>query len=69
MNTQAKRALTGHRIGAWHGKAKHPAETVKAALSLREQGLSYPKIGKQIGVSEWTVADWCQGKTRWVDGF
>ncbi len=61
------RAHTGHRLGAWHGKAKHPAETVKVALALREQGLSYPKISKQIGVSEWTVADWCQGKTRWVD--
>lgn len=67
MNTQARRAVTGHRLGAWHGKAKHSTETVKAALALRAQGLSYPKIGAQIGVSEWTVADWCQGKTRWVD--
>ncbi len=62
-----KRSLTGHRLGAWHGKAKHSQETVRTVLSLRAQGLSYHKIGQRIGVSEWTVADWCQGKTRWVD--
>lgn len=62
-----KRSITGHRLGAWHGKAKHPTSVVRQALSLREKGMSYPKIGAQLGVSEWTVADWCQGKTRWVD--
>lgn len=60
-------APTGHRLGAWHGKAKHGPEVVRQALTLREQGLSYPKIGQRLGVSEWTVADWCQGKTRWID--
>lgn len=62
-----KRSITGHRLGAWHGKAKHSESVVRQALSLREKGMSYPKIGAQLGVSEWTVADWCQGKTRWVD--
>ena len=58
---------TGHRLGAWHGKAKHGPEVVRQALTLHYQGFSYAKIGQRLGVSEWTIADWCQGKTRYVD--
>lgn len=65
--TQRYTAPTGHRLGAWHGKAKHGPEVVRQALTLHYQGFSYAKIGQRLGVSEWTIADWCQGKTRYVD--
>ncbi len=58
---------SGHRVGAWHGRAKYPAETVREALRLHSQGLGCERIGAALGVPWRTVSDWLSGATRWVD--
>lgn len=60
-----KRSVTGHRIGEWHGKAKHKDVLVKCARELREGGMSYAKIGAEIGVPWRTVCDWVNYATRY----
>lgn len=62
-----KRAVSGHRLGAWHGRAKYPAETVRQALALHGQGLGCKRIGAELGIPWRTVSDWLSGATRWVD--
>jgi hypothetical protein len=61
------RAHTGHRIGAWHGRAKHSAQTVRQARELRAKGLTHVAIGNALGVPSRTVADWLSMATRWGD--
>jgi hypothetical protein len=61
---KGKRGLTGHRVGAWHGRAKYPSETVAEARRLAIVGFGYKRIGKMLGVPWSTVADWVRGDTR-----
>jgi hypothetical protein len=60
-----KRSITGHRIGEWHGKAKHKDELVRKAREMRESGHSYTVIGKAVGVPWRTVCDWVNYATRY----
>jgi len=67
-NTESKkRNHTGHRMGAWHPKAKRNAATVNMARQMREQGMTYSAIGKQLGVPWRTVWDWVNYATRYAD--
>jgi uncharacterized protein YjcR len=61
------RNKTGHRIGEWHGRAKHSAEIVRQARAMRAKGMTYAAIGAALGVSSRTVADWITMATRWSD--
>ena len=61
----SRRSVTGHRIGEWHGKAKHKDVLVKRARELREVGMTYIKIGAELGVHERTVYDWVTYATRY----
>jgi len=60
------RSETGHRIGAWHGRAKYPTETVDRARDLHDEGRGYKAIGAMLGVPWRTVADWVRCDTRWA---
>lgn len=47
------------RLKKPHGRPPlYPWETVERARDLRDQGLSYEKIGLEVGVPWRTVADW-----------
>jgi hypothetical protein len=37
---------------------------VEMARALRDGGLSFRRIGERLGVSQWTVRDWCEYRTR-----
>ena len=63
-----KRAITGHRIGEWHGKSKAKDEVVLRARALREAGMTYTAIAAQIGVHWRTVCDWVNYATRYDAG-
>ena len=43
---------------------QHSPETVAQVRTLREQGLSYPKIAKAVGISPHTVRYMCDPKLR-----
>jgi len=64
--TAKARAPTGHRLGAWHHRAKYPDATVARARELREQGKSYAQIGAAVGAPWRTVVDWCNWGTRYA---
>lgn len=59
---------TGHRIGEWHGRAKHSDATVRRARELYAEVGSYKAVGDLLGVPEGTVADWIRRDTRWGAG-
>lgn len=59
------RGHTGHRIGEWHGRAKHPDATVRRARELYAEIGSYESVGYLLGVPWRTVADWIRCDTRW----
>ncbi len=63
-SSRGTRALTGHRMGEWHQKAKHSDVMVRAARKLRAEGKSYGAVAAALGVSYWTARDWCVGATR-----
>lgn len=58
---------TGHRVGEWHGRAKYPADTVRMAKKLKQEGLGAVRIGQLLEVPSRTVSDWLVNTTRWVD--
>lgn len=60
------RASSGHRLGEWHGRAKHSEETVARARSMHASGFSYVRIGLLLDVPWRTVADWCTFTTRYA---
>lgn len=60
-----KRNLTGHRIGAWHGMAKHSDALVIKSRKLRESGMTYKQIGSALNVNWRTVCDWVNYATRY----
>lgn len=60
-----KRNHTGHRIGACHQHARHGDDVVRMARILRAAGKTYAAIGNTLGVSPWTIRDWCVLATRW----
>jgi len=65
---EGKRNHTGHRVGAWHGRAKYNDQTVQMARYARSLGMSYSAIGRQLGGVPWrTVVDWCNYDTRWSE--
>ncbi len=55
---------TGHRVGEWHGSARHSDAVVRQARALHEQGLGYQRIGQKLDVPWRTVADWCRYDIR-----
>lgn len=45
---------------------KYPKETIEKAQSMFEQGYSFPKIAKALGIKRWmTVFDWSK-KFQWT---
>ena len=46
------------RVSSRHGffRPPLPIETVARIFELREQGLSFKKIGKALGIAAWTVS-------------
>jgi transposase len=55
----------GYRIGESHPRCRYPDAIVKRALDLHElDGLSYPEIGRTLGVPVATVEKWCQYRVR-----
>lgn len=61
-----KRNHTNHRIGEWHGKAKHSDDVVRRARELRDKGMTLKQISSEIGVSFRTIADWVNYATRYT---
>jgi len=64
LSASVLRGAFGHRLGADHPAAQHAADVVERARVLRGRGTSYRIIGYALGVSQWTVRDWCEGRTR-----
>jgi len=65
---KGKRNHTGHRVGQWHPRVKRNDETVRMARQMREQGMTYAAIGRQLGGVPWrTVCDWVNYATRYAD--
>jgi orotate phosphoribosyltransferase-like protein len=52
------------RLGERHHRARHSNDVVERARTLKDGGLGYKRIGRQLGISEWTVRDWCAFRTR-----
>jgi len=52
------------RRGESHSRVTTPDATVARAKVLYPRLGSYKKVGKAIGVSQWTVRDWILGRTR-----
>jgi hypothetical protein len=66
--TQPRRGIgTQYKYGAEHHRARHDTQTVERARTLRERhGWPYRRIGEELGVSRFTVADWCKYATRFT---
>jgi hypothetical protein len=64
--SRRERPPTGHRIGEAHHKVRHSDAVVARARELRQRGMSYHGIAREIGVPWRTVADWCNYVTRYV---
>lgn len=58
------RAASGHRLGAWHQRAKVDDETVRFVRELREEGFSYNAISMGTGIPIYTIRDWVTFRTR-----
>lgn len=60
-----KRNHTGHRVGAWHHKAKMPTETIEA---MRAEYIPYvnglTKLARKYHCPRSTVRDICSYATR-----
>lgn len=59
-----RRALTGHRIGEGHHRARWPDTTVEQARALHERGMSRAGVARHLGVPYDTVRDWLEYRTR-----
>ena len=48
-----------------HHRAKEHHLTVAEARALRRlRGMSFRQIAAKLGVSMWTIRDWCEYRTR-----
>lgn len=54
----------GLRIGADHGNARYTNAQVDEVLALRDGGMSYGQIVKQLDMPKSTVANICKGFRR-----
>jgi len=54
----------GLRIGADHGMARYTNAQVDEVLALRDSGMSYGQIVKQLRMPKSTVAGICKGFRR-----
>ena len=57
---------TGHRVGAWHHRAKLTTEQVKAMRADYAAGKGgYQTLAKRYGCGTSTARDICTFATRW----
>lgn len=45
-------------------KDEHLWPVLSKALKLRDEGLGYVKIGRELNLSPWTARNWVHGITR-----
>lgn len=64
---RVRRSPTGRRIGESHPRVRAPAEDVRLARALHDEGLGYGEIGKKLEVSRYTVRNWCTEERRVYD--
>lgn len=62
-----KRAPSGHRIGAWHGKAKY-SDAIIAEVRKKHIPHVYgiKRLSDEFDIPYSTVRDWVQYKTRYA---
>lgn len=60
---ETKKQMSISRSGEGCGHSKLTKEQIPEILKLRENGLSYAKIGKMFGVSKTTIRKICTGKS------
>ncbi len=69
MRARIRRALSGHRTGESHHRAKCSDHDVYLARALHTAGLGYGAIANKLSddgvtVSRYTVRDWCKDTYR-----
>lgn len=66
MRTRSvRRAMSGHRVGEYHPRAKTPDEDVKLIRELHEKhGLGYGTLADKFELPKGTVRNYCTYRTR-----